>query len=382
MEKRGTVILVEDSPITNDYVCALLLKHNYSVVSFLTGAEALSYFDENSNFDLVLLDVVLPDTSGFEIIQKIKQNKKINSVPIIFLTSISDKRNIIKGLQLGAVDYLTKPFNEAEILLRIRTHLKLFKTQSLLKTELVKRREQEKKINQQNKQLRDLNLTKDKFFSILAHDLKNPIYGFVGLTKLLLRDEKYDKDRLKEIITVIHNSSKNIQSLLDTLLDWGRFHTNKIRFEPVATNIFQITFDIVSLYKNIANDKNIKIEINIPENLILLVDNFMINAIIRNLISNGLKFTANGGSIFVFTTEDEKTVNIHIKDTGVGIKPEKIKQLFDLEKSISTTGTENEKGSGLGLILCKEFVEKHKGRIEVVSKPKKGTTFTCIFPKS
>ncbi len=230
-------------------------------------------------------------------------------------------------------------------------------------------------------QLRRLNATKDKFFSIIAHDLRSPFSSLLGFTKLLAdRFDEYDVDKQKICVQNIYKSANKVYELLENLLVWSRSQRGRIEFNPQNENMYLLLANTLSHLNDIAEKKQIKIENNLSEDLIVKCDLNMISTVFRNIISNALKFTNRGGIIKIYQKNvtgknDQKFIEITIEDNGVGIKPKDITKLFRISKSFSKPGTEKESGTGLGLILCKEFVTKHGGKIRAESQIDKGSKF-------
>ena len=241
---------------------------------------------------------------------------------------------------------------------------------------ITNRKKAEQEIQSQNEKLQKLNAQKDKFFSIIAHDLKSPFSGILGFSELL-RDEasNLDIDSIIEYAGIIHESGLHTFGLLENLLEWARIQQDRIPFEPheiLFNSIVNTEFEVL---KNSAIQKNIELIQNIDGNLIITADENMVSTVLRNLVSNAIKFTPKGGEVKVDARVEGDDVKISVSDTGIGIKPETIEKLFKIETSFTTRGTENEKGTGLGLLLCKEFIEKHGGKIWVESEIGKGSCF-------
>jgi signal transduction histidine kinase len=233
-----------------------------------------------------------------------------------------------------------------------------------------------------NNELHDLNATKDKFFSIIAHDIKNPFNAILGFTELLEENFKEWTDEMKlEIITLVHKSSKNLFQLLENLLQWSRSQRGIIEFNPEKIDLKDTFHNMVELMKDTAETKNIELGFTLPENgLVVHADRQMLDTIMRNLISNAVKFTNTGGKVHCIAEINDGFVNIKVTDNGVGIRSEIKDKLFKIDSNYTTHGTENELGTGLGLILVKEFVEKHGGKIGVESEVGRGSEFHFTLP--
>lgn len=233
-------------------------------------------------------------------------------------------------------------------------------------------------------ELREANAAKDKFFSILAHDLRGPLSSFVGVTEMLSEDIlTMGKVEIKDIIDSMKKSATNIYSLLENLLEWSRLMRNRMDFTPEKFNLKNKIEACIGILSENANKKRIEMEINIPVDIEVVADSHMFDGIIRNLVSNAIKFTPVGGKITVRTDfESDQSIKISISDTGIGIPPELISKLFILNEMTCRSGTEGEASSGLGLLLIKEFVEKHGGKIWVESEVDSGSTFCFTIPRS
>jgi PAS domain S-box-containing protein len=233
-----------------------------------------------------------------------------------------------------------------------------------------------------NMQLENANKTKDKFFSIIAHDLKNPFHAITGFTNVLTASfNEMNEQRKLELIELIKTSSENAYNLLENLLQWARTQTDRIQYNPVLNNLNEIIDQNLYLLKASLNSKNLSVEKKVITCRVF-VDVQMIGTVIRNLLSNSVKFSNPGGTIYISCEELQDQTLITIKDDGVGIPQENLDKLFQIDQYYSTTGTEGESGTGLGLIICKEFVAKNKGEIKVQSAENKGTTFYVYLPKN
>ncbi|MBN1186398.1 MAG: hypothetical protein JXB49_29250 [Bacteroidales bacterium] len=241
--------------------------------------------------------------------------------------------------------------------------------------------EQAAELEVSNIHLRQLNSTKDKFFSIIAHDLKNPfqsIMGFVGLLKL-----KYDElaeEKKRKYIDLAYSSTMSIYQLLENLLTWSRSQLNTITFKRSQINLKEIIEDSMNFISQNIVGKEVEFKVNCQDSVIVFVDDNMIKTILRNLLSNAYKYTDSGGIISVTCLNKEGYVEISVADTGIGMSTDDVDMLFKIDVSFTKPGIQGEKGTGLGLMLCKEFVEKHGGKIWVESQPGKGSKFSFTIP--
>lgn len=238
-------------------------------------------------------------------------------------------------------------------------------------------------ISETKEQLEKSNNEKDKFFSIIAHDLRSPFSGFLGLTKMLEENiDNLEPDELKELAKMLKDSANITYALLENLLEWSRIQRNVIKFEPQETNLFLLVSNVMLLQRPNLEKKNIEVNLDVDENLTIEIDQNMINTVLRNLVSNAVKFTPKNGKISISAKENDDYVNIQIKDSGIGM-PDSIKEnLFNIGAKTSREGTDGESSSGLGLLLCKEYVEMHNSKIWVESQENVGSTFNFSISKS
>ncbi len=243
--------------------------------------------------------------------------------------------------------------------------------------------EKNEEVERKNKLLEDTNTAKDKFFSIIAHDLKNPFSGIIGLSSFMY--ENYDSladDEKMDFIKQIEESSKGSFQLLENLLLWSRAQTGGLKFDPEKINLKIVINECISLLSLYASNKNINITSDLDYDIFVYADLYMVKTILRNLINNAIKFTRNSGSIIVSARMNRSFVETSVEDTGIGISSKDLVNLFKLDVKFRNFGTNHETGSGLGLLLCKEFIEKNGGEIFVKSQINKGSNFCFTLPKA
>lgn len=239
-----------------------------------------------------------------------------------------------------------------------------------------KRKSAELEIASKNRELEKLNAEKNKFFSIIAHDLRSPFNAIIGLSELLVEeiDEK-NYENAQEYSAIILQSAQRAMALLKNLMEWAQLKTGKIEYNPEHFNAVDLVKETTLLYREIAKKKSINLEETLPHFLSIYADKAMISSILRNFISNAIKFTKPGGNVVVSVEEKSSEILFSVKDTGVGISRERIVDIFKIDHMYSTTGTDNEKGTGMGLSLCKDFVDRHSGKIWVESEENTGSVF-------
>jgi len=241
---------------------------------------------------------------------------------------------------------------------------------------------QSEELKVSNDKLNLLNSTKDKFFTIISHDLRSPFNSILGFTNLLVEDyNNLDDTQKRKIIGSLNKSSQLAYELLENLLTWARTQTGRIEINKELLNLKELVETSIAPYKYNASKKNIEIAINVPPDTKFSLDRNTSMTFIGNLVNNAIKFTPVGGTITINYHENEDNIELHIIDTGVGMTSDVIGKLFRIDEDISTKGTNNEKGTGLGLILCKEFINKNSGDISVISEVGKGSEFIITLSK-
>jgi len=364
--KNVTILIVDDDPTNLEILSEYLNQAEFKTLIAKNGKSALQQ-SEQARPDLILLDVIMPDMDGFETCRRLKQNEATKDIPVIFMTALSDMKAKVKGFESGGVDYITKPFQIEEALARVNTHLTI--------------RKQQQQLQQQTEQLKALNAEKDKFLSMIAHDLRSPfstLHLLIGIAAENI--EGSGQDELENIVRLLKKSSENLYTLLENLLAWSRIQRGVMKYHPQHLDIRKVIGQNITLVKPHAEQKQITIEAAIEEETPVYADYNMIDAVIRNLISNALKFTYPGGSVTISTQQNGKFVTVSVSDTGIGIDEEHMANLFRVDAKYRRRGTAREQGTGLGLILCKEFIEKHDGKIQVESEVGKGSTFSFTLP--
>ncbi len=361
------ILIVDDVAKNIQVVGNILREEGYRIAYALDGKTALDLI-YNNNFDLILLDVMMPEMDGFTLCTKIKEIDNYKNIPVIFLTAKNDHASLLKGFEIGGVDYVTKPFRARELIVRVNTHVKNKTEQSMLLESV--------------SEYKNINEEKDKFFSIIAHDMRNPLAAFKSIAELL--DNTFDemtRADIKNYISTIRESSERLYDLFQNLMSWSRSRTNSIMFSPQIISLDFVVNNVIDLIRINADKKDIDIYTNYDQLIELYADVNMLSTILRNLISNAIKFTNPKGLIEVNVDVEGEFLHFVIKDNGIGIEKSRLEKLFEYNQTASTVGTNGEKGTGLGLMLCKEFVSKHEGKIWAVSEPGKGTSFHFVIPK-
>lgn len=355
---NGHILIVDDIPSNIKVLSYSLRKAGYDVTISENGPDALTV-STTQNFDLILLDVMMPGMDGYEVCKKLKAECLTKDIPVIFLTAKSDAESLLKGFGLGAVDFVTKPFKPPELLARVKTHVALKKA---------------------TQELEAANLMKDKLMSVMAHDLRGPVGNFGAAIEMLLEDfETHNRNLIRQTLEHLLKSASDIMALLQNLLEWSRSRTQTLASDPIIFDLTEIISENISLFADTARQKNIRLHYQ-PQKIKVFADRNMISSVLRNLISNAIKFSNPGSDIKITACENHDTAIVMVRDSGIGIDQDKLKTIFSPDNFHSTWGTANEKGTGLGLKLCADFIRKNHGSVKAESQPGKGSVFSFSLP--
>ncbi|HNX55727.1 MAG TPA: ATP-binding protein [Prolixibacteraceae bacterium] len=365
---------------------AIALKREFLLKKQIYGALAETYQkkgDYRNAYENQILYTQYNDSAvqkeKFEQISRLEKQyeteKKQNE--IMRLQSREELMNVElhKNKQLKTLGFVTACLLLFFVMYVLSKYYDKIKLNKLLETK-------NKRIEQSESELRQLNAAKNKFFSIIAHDLKNPFHNIIGYSQLLTSEyDNFNETERKKFAASINQSTNNVFRLLQNLLEWSRAQTGRLVFLPREIDFGHILKNALSVLRPLADQKQISIELDYDEELTIFADPQMIETVLRNLINNAIKFTPEHGKITISARLANEQVEIRITDTGIGIAEKEAQTLFKIDSTIKRKGTNNEDGSGLGLILCKEFVHKHNGSISVESTPGKGSSFYFILPQ-
>jgi signal transduction histidine kinase len=312
---------------------------------------------------------MMPGLSGFETCRLLKDNAKTADIPVIFMTALTETSEKVEGFSVGALDYITKPFQKEEVLARLAAHLRLRDLTRQL-------REANRQLEERARELEAANQAKDKFLSIIAHDLRGPFMPVLGFaSQLVRRAATAPAEDVQRYADRIQRSAQAVHDLLENLLHWSRLQLG--RFEPVMfeADLKSTVEGVLSIFAETAEGKGVRLGNDVPSGLTVHADENMLTAVLRNLVSNGLKFTPTGGQVTVAASlTPGSEVEVRVSDTGMGIPEENLPRLLANQVPFSTPGTAHERGTGLGLMICQEMVTKNGGRIWIESRKGAGTT--------
>ena len=360
-------ILIVDDVASNVLLLKILLTNEKFQVCTASNGNMCIEQAKKEKPDLILLDVMMPDLNGFDTAVILKKDPETHDIPIIFLTALNNPSDLVKGFQVGANDFLTKPFNKEELVSRVKHQIELVAAKRI--------------IIQQNEELKRTISNRDKMYSVIAHDLRSPMASIRMVLNLAVNvvTPELVGDEIFGLLDKANRESEETHDLLDNLLKWTKSQTGRLNVVYQDLELDDILPGAVDIFHMIAEMKKINLRyIPSDEKLTVHGDNDMIKTILRNMISNAIKFTPEGKGIEVYYKRDGDFARICVQDHGVGISAERVASIF--RKGETTYGTGGEEGSGLGLQLCQDFARKNGGEAYVESVEGEGSTFSFTIP--
>ena len=360
-------ILIVDDVVSNVLLLKILLTNEkFKVCTANCGNKCIEQA-KSEKPDLILLDVMMPDISGFDTAVILKKDPETADIPIIFLTALNNPSDLVHGFQVGANDFLTKPFNKEELVVRVMHQITLVAAKRL--------------IQQQNEELRNTIGNRDKMYSVIAHDLRSPMASIRMVLNLVVASVPKETvgPELYELLDKANKESEEVHDLLDNLLKWTKSQTGRLSVVLQDLDLNDIIPGVVDIFEMIAMTKHITLAYQgTPEPLLVRADNDMLKTVVRNFMSNAVKFSPEGSSIEITMSSDGQFAKVSVRDHGVGIEPSRLNSIFN--KGETTYGTGGEEGSGLGLMLCADFSRKMGGDVVVDSVVGEGSTFSLLLP--
>ena len=361
-------VLIVDDVISNVLLLKVLLTNEkFKIVTAGNGTQALEQV-KKENPDLVLLDVMMPDISGFEVAQQMKADPEMAEIPIIFLTALNSTADIVKGFQVGGNDFISKPFNKEELIIRVTHQISLVAAKRIIVA--------------QTEELRKTIMGRDKLYSVIAHDLRSPMGSIKMVLNMLILNLPSEKigDEMYELLTMANRTTEDVFSLLDNLLKWTKSQIGNLNVVYQDVDAVEVVDSVIDVFNMVAGLKKITIREEKPEKLPVCTDIDMLKTIIRNLLSNAIKFSNENSEVLVKMEAKDGMAVVSVQDHGCGIDEEGQKKLLHTDTHFSTFGTNNEEGSGLGLLLCQDFVVKNGGKLWFTSKKGEGSIFSFSVP--
>lgn len=360
-------ILVVDDVVSNVLLLKILLTNEGFQVCTANNGEECVKMAKSDNPDLILLDVMMPGISGFDTAVILKKDPETAEIPIIFLTALNNPSELVHGFQVGANDFLTKPFNKEELVMRVMHQIQLVAAKRI--------------IIKQNEELKRTISNRDKMYSVIAHDLRSPMASIRMVLNLAVNaiQPEVVGTEIFELLDKANKESEETHNLLDNLLKWTKSQTGRMNVVYQDFDLNDVIPGVVDIFVMIADTKKIRLDYTpCKEKLVVRADNDMLKTVVRNFMSNAIKFSPEGSVIEITAERENNFAKINIRDHGVGIAQERIEELF--QKGETTYGTSGEEGSGLGLQLCADFARKNGGDVRVESVLGEGSMFSVLVP--
>lgn len=360
-------ILIVDDVVSNVLLLKILLSNEkFQVCTANNGLQCIE-MTKKEHPDLILLDVMMPDMNGFDTAVVLKKDETTKDIPIIFLTALNTPQDLVHGFQVGASDFLTKPFNKEELVMRVTQQISLVAAKRI--------------IEKQNAELRATLNNRDKMYSVIAHDLRSPMASIRMVLNLVVASTSKETvgEELYNLLDQANRESEEVHDLLDNLLKWTKSQTGRLNVVKQELDLHDIIPGVVEIFEAIAQTKNIKLDLQpSQEELKVEADNDMLKTVVRNFLSNAIKFSPADSSIEIIMGREGDFAKVSVRDHGVGIAQDRIGSIF--HKGETTYGTGGEEGSGLGLQLCQDFARKNGGDCIVESAEGQGSTFSVLIP--
>ncbi len=360
-------ILIVDDVVSNVLLLKILLTNEKFQVCTANCGNMCIEQAKAEKPDLILLDVMMPDISGFDTATILKKDPETKDIPIIFLTALNNPSDLVHGFQVGASDFLTKPFNKEELVIRVMHQITVVAAKRI--------------IEKQNRELLATINNRDKMYSVIAHDLRSPMASIRMVLNLVVSamSPEIIGPELFELLDKANRESEEVHDLLDNLLKWTKSQTGRLNVVLQDLDLNDIIPGVVDIFEMIAQTKKIKVKLDIPATpLLVRADNDMLKTVVRNFMSNAIKFSPEESTIEISMCAEGDFAKISVTDHGVGIAADRIDSIF--HKGETTYGTGGEEGSGLGLQLCQDFARKNGGDVMVESVEGKGSTFSVLVP--
>lgn len=360
-------ILIVDDVMSNVLLLKILLTNEKFQVCTANCGNACIEQARKEHPDLILLDVMMPDINGFDTAVIMKKDDELKDIPIIFLTALNTPQDLVKGFQVGASDFLTKPFNKEELVMRVMQQISLVAAKRI--------------IQKQNKELKATLNNRDKMYSVIAHDLRSPMASIRMVLNLVVQSTSADTvgPELYTLLDQANRESEEVHDLLDNLLKWTKSQTGRLNVVLQDLDLNDIIPGVVEIFEMIAQTKHITLDLQKTEApLKVHADNDMLKTVLRNFMSNAIKFSPENSTIQILMANEGDFARVSVKDQGVGIAADRLDTIF--HKGETTYGTGGEEGSGLGLQLCQDFARKNGGDCYVESVEGQGSTFSFTVP--
>jgi two-component system sensor histidine kinase/response regulator len=369
---KATIMVVDDSPANLKLLEEMLRTHDYRVVQFPRGSMALKAAAKNPP-DLILLDIMMPEMDGFEVCQQLKADENLKHIPVLFISGLDGTNDKIKAFAAGGLDYVTKPFQEAEVLARVKTHIELHRQKQRIEI-------QNQQLKEDHDQLCRLETLRDNMVHMIVHDLRSPLAGILGYAEILATEmERLKNEKSEKFARQILSAGGRLREMVTTLLDVSRMEANEMALDKKPCDLREVVANAITSLGSLVNNSSVLFDS--PENEVSAIcDPEIIQRVVANLLANAIKFTGRRGKVQISLDCLPRSIRVTISDTGPGIPAQYHKHIFDKFTQVSAHNEGHSYSSGLGLTFSKLAVETHGGQIGVDSEEGKGSTFWFTLP--
>lgn len=384
---KGNVLIVDDNLLNLQVLGKILRENKYDVSESSNGLDAI----EKAKIilpDLILLDIVMPGMDGFETCIRLRTYSLLKNIPVIFLTARDDKESIMKGFELGAQDYIKKPYQNHELLARVETHISLKKRseelhqlnqklEQIIKKRTIQLEESNQKLEQLNKQLTDFNAAKARFLDLISHEIRTPLHGILGFTSIL--NKKLHSTEYSIYVNQLKQSADRLESFSKKALLITQLHTRLTQIEPSKIKLIDLITKVVDKYSAKLQNRNINPEISvIPEDLAFRADEYLFEKCLGDILDNAIKYSYQDSKIIIKANGKRDKIRMEIEDFGTGFTREAKNSLFQL---FAIGDDHMNLNWGLGLALVKQIIDIHGGKIRVITNEGKGTKVLLFLKK-
>ena len=351
MQNKKNILAVDDVPMNLDLLTDIL-DPLYNISATVSGKDALEILEENTP-DLILLDIMMPEMDGYEVCRIIKSNKKWKDITVIFLTAKNETEDIVRAYEAGAVDYLSKPFNPPELLARVKAHLEIKESRDIIKRH---------------------NAEQKEMLHILCHDLANPFASVLSVLDIV------EEDNFSEYSDLLKRSAENGLGIIELIRQMRKLDEKPLTLETIS--LTDALSESVEMLSSKFQNKGIHVNRKFDKDFIIRAEKrSLINSVINNILTNAIKFSHPNGQIDIMSKESGRNILLSVSDYGIGIPVDALETIFDVNKSVSRTGTAGEEGTGFGMPLVRKFMNAYGGEIEIESEAGQGTTIWLTFVK-
>lgn len=368
---RSNILVIDDTPANLSLLESMLREQGYEVRPFPNGRQALRSI-ENDPPDLILLDINMPEMNGFDVCRELKSREETRHIPVLFISALQNMQDKVLALDLGGVDYITKPFQLEEVLARVRTHLKIRKLQEDLRV-------QNGQLQTSLQQLRQLEQFRDNLIQMIVHDLRSPLTGMLGYLELLKIEDEGLSGRQLNCVSHIETNTQKLIRLINDLLDVGRLEANRMPLQLATVEVDSLSMEAQNILGSLAGDFKV-VHVVEPPGLSVWVDPAIVRRVLANFLANAFKFSPPGSQILLTAKLQEAVVKFSVHDSGPGIPVEHRETIFEKFGQVAGQVGNGSHSTGLGLTFCKLAVEAHGGRIGVNCDAPQGSEFWFTIP--